>query len=106
MRFVVVSLAILASLANLPSADADDAQRVPLAPNSVYVEAFGAGLADSLNYERMVADQFALRAGVGLFGAGVTYANGGGQGPLIAFPITVSYVGVRAHAHALESEAG
>jgi hypothetical protein len=80
-----------------------------MAPNSVYAEGLGAGLADSLNYERIVGDRFALRAGIGLAYAGFTYPppqNGGASGPFVAFPITVSYVGVRAYEHALEVGGG
>lgn len=106
MRYVVIPLATIAFLAKLASARADEAQPVPLAPNSVYVEALGAGLAESLNYERIVADRFALRVGAGMFAGGLTVGNSGNNSAFFAFPITVSYVGVRAHMHALEFGGG
>ncbi|MGH7436972.1 MAG: hypothetical protein ACRENE_14965 [Polyangiaceae bacterium] len=106
MRYVVVPLTLLASLSTLAGARADDSQRVPLAPDSVYVEALGAGLAESLNYERIIADRFALRVGAGMFTGGMDVGNDGVHRAFFAFPVTVSYVGVRAHGHALEVGSG
>jgi len=81
-----------------------------LAPNSIYAEGLGAGLAYSLNYERLVADEVAVRAGFSYmsFGASAT-ANGqttSASATFMTFPITASYLGVRSGKHALELGGG
>src|SRR5258708_9037766 len=103
--YLGASLALVSLLARAPSAHADEGSG-RLAPDSVYAEAFGAGLVDTLNYERIVADRFALRAGAGMFSGGATYGTSAVNRAFFAFPITVSYVGVRTHVHALEVGGG
>jgi hypothetical protein len=77
-------------------------------PNSVYLEGLGAGLDYSLNYERVLFDQLALRAGVsylsfqpavppGTVSATVTY---------VTVPVTASYIGIRKGSSALELGGG
>lgn len=81
------------------------------APNSVFVEGLGAGLIYSLNYERMVTDDVAVRGGFGYvsFG-GSTSVNGqttsSGSVSLLTIPITVSYTGIRARSSSLELGGG
>jgi hypothetical protein len=82
-----------------------------LAPNSIYAEGLGAGLAYSLNYERLVVDDVAVRAGFSYmsFGASTTMSNGetiGASATFMTFPITASYLGVRSGKHALELGGG
>jgi hypothetical protein len=81
-----------------------------LAPNSIYAEGLGAGLAYSLNYERMVADEVAVRAGFSYLSFGATATSGGqtvgASATFMTFPITASYVGVRSGKHALELGGG
>jgi len=84
-----------------PAARADEGSG-HLALNSVYAEGFGAAVAYSLNYERLVVDQIAVRVGISLFGVHAGRVESG----FIAFPITVSYVGLRSHEHALEIGGG
>src|SRR5258708_14239277 len=74
--YLGASLALVSLLARAPSAHADEGSG-RLAPDSVYAEAFGAGLVDTLNYERIVADRFALRAGAGMFTGRATYGTRG-----------------------------
>jgi hypothetical protein len=81
-----------------------------LAPNTIYIEGLGAGLAYSLNYERMVIDDLGVRVGISYlsFGASATTSAGttSASASLITLPITVSYTGVRSGKHALELGAG
>ena len=81
-----------------------------LAPNSVYAEGLGAGLLYSLNYERLVIDDLAVRAGFSYTSFGAS-ASAGGQtmsasATFLTFPITASYIGVRSGKHALELGGG
>jgi hypothetical protein len=97
---------VFAVLGSAPSVCAEESNRA-LAPNSVYAEALGAGVVDSLNYERIVVDRFALRAGLGLFHGDADHASGSSvHAGYVVFPITASYVGVRYHMHALEVGGG
>jgi hypothetical protein len=86
------------------------AEAPKLAPNSIYAEGLGAGIVYSLNYERMVLDDLAVRGGFGYLSMGATAtANGetiGASASWLNIPITVSYTGVRAGKHALELGGG
>jgi hypothetical protein len=81
-----------------------------LAPNSIYAEGLGAGLAYSLNYERLVADEVAVRAGFSYMSFGASVTSGGqtssASATFMTFPITASYLGVRSGKHALELGGG
>jgi len=81
-----------------------------LAPNSIYAEGLGAGLAYSLNYERLVADEVAVRAGFSYMSFGASVSSGGqtssASATFMTFPITASYLGVRSGKHALELGGG
>jgi hypothetical protein len=94
-------LALVVLLWSAPAAGADEGSG-HLAPNSVYAEGFGAAIAYSLNYERLIVDQVAVRVGVSLFGVHAGRVESG----FVAFPITASYVGLRSHKHALEIGGG
>ncbi len=101
------SLALVAFLSSAPSAHGEEANR--LAPNAIYAEVGGAGLSDSLNYERLFGDRVALRAGLGATYAGndaAFPATGGAHGPFFSLPLTLSYLGLRAHEYALEVGGG
>jgi hypothetical protein len=79
-------------------------------PNSVYAEGLGAGLAYSLNYERLVIDDLGVRAGISYLSMGAS-ASAGGQtstasASMLSIPITASYIGVRKGKHALELGGG
>lgn len=81
-----------------------------LAENTIYAEGLGAGLAYSLNYERMVAESVGVRAGFSYmsFGASATVGDQttSASATFMTFPITASYVGVRSGKHALELGGG
>jgi hypothetical protein len=78
----------------------------PAAPNSIWAEGGGAGLNFSLNYERRFFDDVGVRAGVEVLPLSAT--NGGltVTSTTIAFPIGVSYLGLRSGKHGLEVGAG
>ncbi|MET0595963.1 MAG: hypothetical protein ABW133_24900 [Polyangiaceae bacterium] len=86
------------------------AEAPKLAPNSIYAEGLGAGILYSLNYERMVLDDLAVRGGFGYVSFGASASSGGqttsASASLQTVPITLSYTGVRAGKHALELGGG
>lgn len=91
---------------------APTADPAKLAPNSLFVEGFGAGLFYSLNYERMVLDQLGVRVGIGLMPI-VSSRDASGFEPassstdlLVFVPVTASYVGIRSGRSALELGGG
>jgi hypothetical protein len=81
-----------------------------LAPNTIYAEGLGAGLAYSLNYERVVVDNLAVRAGFSYLSFGASAGMGensvSASASFLMFPITASYLGVRSGKHALELGGG
>lgn len=80
------------------------------AENSVYVEGLGAGLLYSVNYERLVIEDLAVRGGFGYWsvtasaGDGTTSASASSSAMTI--PITASYLGVGSKKHILELGGG
>ena len=80
------------------------------APNSIYAEGLGAGLAYSINYERRVIDDLGVRVGFSYLSVGASASAGGStassSSTLLTFPITASYLGVRSGKHALELGGG
>jgi len=80
------------------------------APNSIFAEGLGAGLAYSFNYERLVLDELGVRAGFGYWGSSAS-ATVNGQttsagASFLTIPVTVSYLGVRSGKHSLELGGG
>jgi hypothetical protein len=79
-------------------------------PNSIYLEGLGAGLAYSLNYERMVVDDVGVRVGFSYlsFGASATTSAGttSSSASFITVPITASYIGLRGRKSSLELGGG
>jgi len=80
--------------------------------NGVYFELGGAGLVDSLNYERRLGD-FVGRVGFGgmMIGeatSGSSGLSGGGTTTtyILALPVTVQYLGIGSERHMLELGAG
>ena len=80
------------------------------APNSIYAEGLGAGLAYSINYERMVLDDLGVRAGMSYLSMSATATSGtassSASASFLSFPITASYIGVRSGKHSLELGGG
>jgi hypothetical protein len=77
-----------------------------LAPNSVFIEGFGAAIAYSINYERMVVDQLGVRIGFSYLSLSATSGTSSSSSTFLSFPLTASYVGLRAGSHALELGGG
>jgi len=93
------------------TAPAPSHEREPeLAPNSIYAEGLGAGIAYSINYERMIVDDFAVRVGFGYLSVGASSTSSDGtvsaSASFLSVPIIASYTGVRSGKHALELGAG
>lgn len=69
------------------------------APNAIFLEGGGPGLWYSLNYERHVTPDFAVRVGVSYLSLSASASSGGtsasASAAFLTFPITVAYVGVR-----------
>jgi hypothetical protein len=93
-----------------PPAVAPRAEEPKPAPNSIYAEGLGAGLVYSLNYERLVIDDLAVRAGFSYMSFGASSTTNGetasASATFMTFPITASYLGVRSGKHALELGGG
>ena len=88
---------------------ATPAPRKP-APNSIYAEGLGAGLAYSINYERMVIDDLGVRAGMSYLSMTASVSSGSASSSasasFLSFPITASYIGIRSGKHSLELGGG
>jgi hypothetical protein len=80
------------------------------APNSIYAEGLGAAIAYSINYERLVIDQVAVRVGFSYLSVSATAGAGpdmsSASASYLFFPITASYIGLRSGKHSLELGAG
>jgi hypothetical protein len=93
-------------------AEAPNAEPAKLAPNSLFVEGFGAAVFYSLNYERMVLDELGVRAGVGFLPVVSSRDASGSENAssstdlLVFVPVTASYVGIRSGRSALELGGG
>jgi hypothetical protein len=75
-------------------------------PNSIYAEGLGAGLAYSINYERMVIDDLGVRVGVSYLSMSASAGTSSASSSLLSIPITASYIGIRSGKHSLELGAG
>lgn len=81
------------------------------APNSIYAEGLGAGLAYSVNYERLVVPELAVRVGLSYLSVSASATSSDGStstasSSFLTFPITASYIGLRSGKHALELGGG
>jgi hypothetical protein len=75
-------------------------------PNSIYAEGLGAGLAYSVNYERLVVDDLGVRVGVSYLSMSASAGSTSASSTFLSFPITASYIGLRKGKHALELGGG
>jgi hypothetical protein len=96
--------------AERPVAPAPASDEDKPSPNSVFAEGLGAGLAYSINYERLILDDVGVRAGFGYWGSSAS-ATVNGQtmsagASFLTIPVTVSYIGLRSHKHSLELGGG
>jgi hypothetical protein len=76
------------------------------ANNSVFAEGLGPGLLYSFNYERTVANDFALRIGAGYVSLGASAGVGGVTASLLSVPLVASYLGISSGNNALELGVG
>jgi len=95
--------------ATLPAPPAEPAESTR-APNSVYAEGLGAGLAYSINYERLVLEDLGVRAGFSYLSfsssVGTSAGSASASATFITIPVTVSYLGVGNKHHILELGGG
>jgi len=92
---------------------ADPMPRAPVgrsADNSIFVEGGGPGLLYSINYERIVENDFGLRAGISYTSFSASASSGGStasaSAAIITVPVIASYLGVSSGSHSLEMGAG
>ncbi len=85
----------------------EEAPEPQRALNTIYGEVLGAGLFWSVNYERLVLDDLAVRVGFGYIGAS-GYDTDGSRvtASLITIPLTVSYLGIGNARHIFEIGGG
>jgi hypothetical protein len=76
------------------------------APNSIYLEGLGAGLAYSINYERLVVEDLGVRAGLSYLSLSASAGDSSASASLTTIPVTVSYLGVGSKHHILELGGG
>lgn len=69
------------------------------APNAIFIEGLGAGLAYSINYERHVVPELAVRLGFSYLSVSASASSGDtsaeASSAYLTFPITAAYVGLR-----------
>lgn len=76
------------------------------AENSIYVEGLGAGLYYSINYERLVIEDLAVRAGFGYTSISVSAGDASSSSSTTVIPVTASYLGIGSKKHILEVGGG
>lgn len=76
------------------------------AENTVYVEGLGAGLLYSVNYERLVIEDLAVRGGFGYWSATVSAGDASSSSSVLTLPVTASYLGIGSKKHILELGGG
>jgi hypothetical protein len=76
------------------------------AKNSIYAEGLGAGVLWSLNYERLVINDLAVRVGFAYYAFSASAGDTSARASYALFPITASYIGIGGGAHSLELGAG
>jgi hypothetical protein len=81
------------------------------AKNALYLDLLGPGLLYSINYDRVIADDFSARIGFSYLSYGVSVSDnagntGGGKFSYFAIPLTVSYLGIGSPNNMLELGAG
>jgi hypothetical protein len=78
------------------------------APNAIYVELLGSGLIPSINYDRMLTNNFAGRVGLGYLPLGSVISGDGGSvsASITTIPATISWFPFGATSSKLEIGAG
>ena len=76
------------------------------ANNSFFLEGGGPGLLYSLNYERLVESDWALRIGVSYASISASAGSTSAEASFLTVPVTASYLGLREGNHILELGVG
>ncbi len=76
------------------------------AQNSIYVEGLGAGLAYSVNYERLLTNDLGVRLGFSYLSLSASVGDSSADATFITVPLTASYLGISSGSHALELGGG
>ena len=74
--------------------------------NSIFVEGGGPGLLYSLNYERVVEEDFGLRIGMSYVSFSASAGSSSASATILAVPVIFSYLGLRGGNHILELGGG
>jgi len=67
--------------------------------NSIFVEGGGPGLLYSLNYERVVENDFGLRVGMSYVSFSASAGSSSASATILAVPVIFSYLGLRGGNH-------
>ncbi len=100
-RHAVAALAAAALAAAAP-AGAEERE----ARNAIFAEGLGPGLAYSVNFERLVEQDFALRLGVSYLSISASAGGAAASASWLSIPVTASYLGIGSGNHSLEIGAG
>jgi hypothetical protein len=109
-RSLALGFIFIASAAQAEESELPQVKSERSAKNAVYIELGGNGAWYSLNYERFVMDDAAIRIGGMFMSMSATASSGGSTASAsaswLAFPLMFSYLGVGSENHKLELGAG
>lgn len=101
MKKLILSLVILLCSCTAVAVRAQDQASVGTtpgatitAPSAIYAEILGSGLIPTINYDRMVADNFSVHAGIGYLPLGTVASDGNGNSltaSITTIPVGVSW---------------
>jgi hypothetical protein len=112
MRRIGLAIITLTSLVSIASADplSVTATPEPVAKNAIYLELGGAGGLYTLNYERFVAKDMSIRAGLGYISLTASATSGdemaSAKASWTSVPLMFNYLGIAHGGHALELAGG
>ncbi len=98
--FAAPAMAERATPSRLASAEDRDAN------NSFFIEGGGPGLLYSLNYERIVENDYGLRVGFSYTSISASAGGSSASATFMTIPVIASYLGMRGGNHVLELGAG
>lgn len=100
-----IGAASAAEPAPAPAQGGEEAEKRP-AKNSIYAEGLGPGLLYSINYDRLIIDDLAVRVGFSYMSFSASAGSSSASASFLSFPITASYLGVGSPKHILELGGG
>lgn len=107
MKKLCVLLLVFAALTTPAMADPINRGRDDRdANNSFFLEGAGPGLLYSINYERIVESDWALRVGFSYASISASSGSSSASASWVAVPVTASYLGLREGNHVLELGVG